>query len=164
MGFTINAKCKNCFFRSKNIFVAYGGSGPNPNRVPAFDLKTNKLVTENYYDKEQLEGVVIFYNQPEMFTQNEITLPAFARVRNKLEKLFNMLFDRRAERRRKEQEAMDEEWKEMKGKKGEVEPIEWYHPILPRQRELIRLNRYNNKCPKCKKYAMIFEEGSISWD
>jgi thiol-disulfide isomerase/thioredoxin len=30
--------------------------------------------------------------------------------------------------------------------------------------ELVKLNRFNNKCPKCKKYAMMFEEGEILWD
>jgi hypothetical protein len=160
MGLAISAKCKNCFYKSRDLFVGLGKSRPIRNLVPAFDLKTNKLVTENYYDKEQLGGKVIFYNQPEMFTHNEIALPVVARVRNKLEKLFIMLFNRRTEKRRKEQEAMEREWKEINGKE---KPIEWFY-FDGKQRVPMRLNRHNNMCPKCKKYAMTFEGKAIFWD
>lgn len=66
MGTILKAVCTACNF-NKQLFT--GGGMHNfttYHGLPAINLKTKKLVVENYMKKEELKGKVIFYNEAGM--------------------------------------------------------------------------------------------------
>lgn len=76
MGTLLRAICNKCGFERERIF--FGGTRNNFTTVcavPAIDLNTNKFVVENYKNKEQLKGSILFYTEHELYKGEIVTDP-----------------------------------------------------------------------------------------
>lgn len=67
MGQILRASCKKCGLENKFCLGAGMSNFKTNCSVPGIDLKTNKFVVENYKNKEQLKGSILFYTEHELY-------------------------------------------------------------------------------------------------
>lgn len=68
MGTFLRATCKKCDFNSGRIIFGAGERTFETNcAVPGIDLNTNKLVVENWKNRGQLRGKILFYTERELY-------------------------------------------------------------------------------------------------
>lgn len=67
MGYMLIASCKKCGFEGKFCFGAGRSNFQTYCSVPGIDLNTNKFVTENWKEREQLKDKILFYTEPELY-------------------------------------------------------------------------------------------------
>ena len=71
MGSLLKAICSECDFEKE--FMLGGGmlDFTTMCNVPAFNKKTKKFVVKNYFEKDELKGEIVFYNDPTMFKRKD---------------------------------------------------------------------------------------------
>lgn len=72
MGYMLIASCK-CGFEGEFCFGAGRSNFETYCSVPGIDLNTNKFITDNWKNKDQLKGKILFYTEPELYNGEIVT-------------------------------------------------------------------------------------------